>query len=242
MLTRSAELLDIEPFTNIEASEILQLCGIEIHPTLIGESRIYPELLPIGAEIDPYTEKQRLIHLIWHTFNKAPLSELIDFAIPLRRMLAKHLFKKCGKNFTALGNITFNYGHHIEVGDDVFIQEQVYIDSKGGVSIGNSSCLAEYVHIYTHKHGEAIHSERIYTPVVIDNYVKVYEAATILGGVHLKEQCIVAAKSLVAHDVEENILVGGIPAKPLRPRDNQGLSGKGLDHRWLYNGIYQDEE
>ena len=94
--------------------------------------------------------------------------------------------------------------------------------------------------IFTHNHGESRHAQRTYAPVVIEDYCKIYTRAMLLPGVTVKRQAIVGACSVVSHDVPENTLVAGTPAKPLRPRATEGRSGAGLEHVWLAPGSFEE--
>ena len=81
--------------------------------------------------------------------------------------------------------------------------------------------------------------ERTYAPVVISDFAKLYTGCTILPGVTVGRQALVGAESLVTKDVPENMLVAGVPAKPVRPRNTQGLDGEQLNHYWLKNRLFQ---
>lgn len=240
LLKQSKEIVT-KPLTPKSTATLLKLIGLDFTETLLKECRIYSDTLPVGAEANPYSEAERLVHFVWDSFEKTLYSLLVDFSIPFRRMLAKKLFKGCGKNFISESNVSFNFGHQITLGDDVFFNRGVFIDSKAGVTMGNAVCLAEDVRIFTHGHSEAVHSERSYAPVVIKDFAKVYTGATILPGVTIGAQAIVASGSIVNQDVPPNSLVAGMPARVLRERNCEGNSGVSLDHVWLHNGQFQDE-
>jgi acetyltransferase-like isoleucine patch superfamily enzyme len=127
------------------------------------------------------------------------------------------------------------------VGDDVFINRNAFLDSKGGIEIGNSVGLGERVMIFTHSHSESVRSERTCAKVVTGDFVKVYGEAMILPGITLGEQSIVAAKSMVTKDVEPDTFVAGVPAKPVRDLRTEGRTGAELDHIWLADGAFQHE-
>ena len=54
------------------------------------------------------------------------------------------------------------------------------------------------------------------TPVVIEKSVWIAAGATIIGGVTVGENSVVATASVVTRDVPPNTLVGGNPAKLIR--------------------------
>jgi acetyltransferase-like isoleucine patch superfamily enzyme len=164
-----------------------------------------------------------------------------NFAIPFRRIIARRLFKECGKNFFAESNIRFNFGQYMSVGNDVFLNAGTFIDSKGGVVIGDAVGIGEFVRIFTHSHSESDHAKRTYAPVIIKDYAKIYTGAMILPGLSIGEQAIVGGGSVVTKDVPPNTVVAGIPAKPIRSRMNEGRRREQLNHIWLYKGAFQDE-
>lgn len=192
----------------------------------------YMEYLPRADDL-ALTSEQKYLQLLWEILEKTPLAPVASFSIKFRRIIAEKLFKRCGSNFIAEENVRFNFGSNIEVGDNVYLGRGVFIDSKGGVSIGSDTAIAEGVCIFTHTHPEDVHWQRTYAPVLIGPYVKIYAFALILPGVQVKQMAIVAAKSLVGTDVEESCLVAGIPAKFRRMRQDEGRIGPELEHIWL---------
>lgn len=203
----------------VRAFELIGISGYD--EDMIKSFKLWNDYMPI-ADVDPYSESQRNLHILWESIDKVPLGINCDFAIPLRQMIAKKLFKKCGDGFVANENCRFNYGHRIEVGENVSWNAGCYIDAKGGVTMGDFAMLTEYVKIFTHSHSEADHMEREYNPVFINQYAKVYTNATILPGVTLGDGAIVATGAIVTKDVEPYTVVGGIPAKPMRRRKFEG--------------------
>lgn len=234
-LLRVADLVaaGLAPASAAEIMALLKLPALSAQE--LSAMRLYPEYLPKGAGL--FTEEARCLHFLWDNLDRSVLCPAVNFAIPFRRIIAKKLFKKCGEGFIAERNVRFNFGQHIELGDNVFFNEGVFLDSKGGISIGNSSALAEFVIIFTHNHGESRHAERDYAPVVIEDYCKIYTRAMLLPGTIVRRQGIVAACSVVSHEVPENTLVAGTPAKPVRQRRNEGRNGPDLAHVWLAREI-----
>lgn len=216
----------------------LGISGIDGH--FLEDMVIYSEYLPKSAET-PFSDAQRYLNFLWDAFERTPYSLATNFAIPFRRMLAKKLFRKCGKNFCAEANIRFNFGQYISAGDDIFINMGTFIDSKGGLTIGDAVGIGEFVRIFTHTHSESDHAERTYAPVIIGDYAKVYSGAMLFPGVTVGEQAIVAGGSVVTKDVPPNTVVAGVPARVIRERKNEGRNREALDHVWLYGGAFQDE-
>ena len=150
---------------------ILKMLGCPFPTDIIDDIKLYCDYLPKIQEVSFSTEK-RYLHFLWDILDKLPISVVTNFAVPFRRIIAKKLFKKCGKNFFADENVRFNIAENIEIGDDVYLNRDVFLDSKGGIIIGNYVGVAEGVSIFTHGHLEDNHAKREYKSVVINDYVK----------------------------------------------------------------------
>ncbi len=55
-------------------------------------------------------------------------------------------------------------------------------------------------------------------PVIGDN-VKIYAGAKVLGAVEVGNNCIIGANAVVVKNVEENSIVGGVPARYIKKND-----------------------
>ncbi|TXI97505.1 MAG: acyltransferase [Neisseriales bacterium] len=219
--------------TERDVKSILELISVSTPGWMVDDLRLYSDVLPVGALINPYSQEQRYLHFLWDSFELSPLKLHIDFAVYFRQIIAKKLFKRCGENFIALKGVSFNFGHQIELGDNVFFNENVFLDAKGGITIGSNVGITENVMIFTHSHGEDIHSTRVYKPVVIKDYAKIYSNALINLGVTIGEGAIIGANSVVTKDVADYTMVAGTPAELIRERRNHGNYGLELQHKWL---------
>ncbi len=159
---------------------------------------------------------QRHLHFLWDCLDRLSIGLVVDFSFPFRRMVAGRLFKRCGERFNAEQNVQFNFGHNLEVGSDVFLNRNVFLDTKGGIDLGDGVGLGENVIVFTHSHSESVHRERTYGKVTIGSYAKIGSDSMLLPGVTVGEQAIVAAKSMVTHDVPPNTVVAGVPATVVR--------------------------
>jgi acetyltransferase-like isoleucine patch superfamily enzyme len=222
-------------------ASILYLMGCPVpEEPLLSETRLYSEYLPMAYDY-PFTPDQRYLHFLWEAVERSPLCLATNFSLPYRRMIAKKLFRHCGRNFCCENGVRFNFGQFIEIGNDVFMNAGTFLDSKGGITIGNSVGIAEFVRILTHTHSESNHAERTYGRVIIGDYAKIYAGAMIFHGIKVGEQAIVAGGAVVTKDVPANHVVAGIPAEVIRERHTEGRHREQLNHRWLYKGAFQDE-
>ncbi len=114
----------------------------------------------------------------------------------------------------------------IIIGNHCCIGEYNQISACDRVSIGDGLLTGRYVYIGDNAHGSLSEAEALIPPVqrqlvskgpvVIGNNVWIGDKVSILSGVHIGENVIVAANAVVTHDVPPNCLVAGVPAKIIK--------------------------
>jgi len=70
------------------------------------------------------------------------------------------------------------------------------------------------------------------TMTVIENDVWIGDGAVLLLGVRIGTGSIVAANAVVTHDVEPYQIVGGVPARPIKPRFSEDVATRLLASKW----------
>ncbi len=166
-------------------------------------------------EID--TEKYarvKPIQWLWEMFDKSPLGENVHLGVKLRRVLARHAFKRVGKNFKAFHFVKFSFGYNLEIGDDVVIHRHVLLDDRGGIRIGDGASVSDYANVYSHTHALADGRFVSSPQTVIGEGVRVTYHATVLAGVHLADDAMVGSMAVATRDIESGKVALGIPAKP----------------------------
>ena len=97
----------------------------------------------------------------------------------------------------------------IKLGDDCLIADEVhFITHDGGVKVLNTLGL------FGNKRMDNI------SPVVIGNNVYIGTGAYIMPGVHIGNNVIIGACAVVTHDIEDNVVAVGIPAKAIESIDD----------------------
>lgn len=111
-----------------------------------------------------------------------------------------------------------DFGKNIEIGRDVFINACCHFQDHGGVTLGDGCQIGHNVVFATLNHGMAPEDRHTTypAPIVLGKNVWVGSNATILSGVTVGDNAIVAAGAVVTKDVAADTIVGGVPAKFIR--------------------------
>ena len=158
---------------------------------------------------------------LWYSFDRTALAaQNVDLGVRLRRILARHIFRRCGENFKAFHNVEFSFGYNMEVGDNVVIHRYVLLDDRGGIRLGNNVSVSDFANIYSHTHSIVDQRDVTNALTVLEDGVRVTYHATVLAGVHVGEQGMVGANAVATKDVRPYHVYVGIPAKSVRVNPN----------------------
>ena len=111
-----------------------------------------------------------------------------------------------------------DFGKNITLGKNVFINSGCHFQDQGGIIIGDDVLIGHNVVLATLNHDFApdqrgnLHP----APVIIKDRVWIGSSVTVLPGVTIGENAIVAAGATVTKDVPANTVVAGVPAKVIK--------------------------
>lgn len=143
-------------------------------------------------------------------------------------LVPSHLFRlllyqmagmKIGKGSRIHIGARFFYPANIEIGQDSIIGDNVFLDGRDKLKIGNHVDIASQVMIYNSEHNinaEDFHA--VIDTVEIEDYVFIGPRVIILPGVKIGKGAVVAAGAVVTKDVGEFQIVGGVPAQVIGER------------------------
>ncbi len=117
----------------------------------------------------------------------------------------------------------------LSIGDFCMFAPNVTVLLGGERDLGSITCFPLMTRILNVKNDVDSFSKG---PVVIGNDVWIGLGAVILSGVTVGDGAIIAAGSVVTHDVPPYAIVGGIPAKVIRFRFSEQQIKKLLDISW----------
>jgi acetyltransferase-like isoleucine patch superfamily enzyme len=133
----------------------------------------------------------------------------------IRERLTEIIDSKIDQSTTIFVPFYTNFGNHIKLGKNVFINHACTFLDLGGITIEDDVQIGPKVNLITENH-PVDPTKRKYLDlkaILIKRNAWIGAGATILPGVTIGENSIVAAGAVVNRDVPDNSIVGGVPAK-----------------------------
>lgn len=149
------------------------------------------------------------------------LSSILNAATDIsqiRELLSEIIGSKIDNSTTVFVPFHTNFGKHITIGKNVFINHGCSFLDIGGITIEDDVLIGPKVSLITENHpiDPSNRKSLDLKKVLIKKNAWIGAGATILPGVTIGENAIVAAGAVVTKDVFDNTIVGGVPAKLIK--------------------------
>jgi acetyltransferase-like isoleucine patch superfamily enzyme len=136
----------------------------------------------------------------------------------VQALFSELIGKKVDDSFILIPPFYATGGIDTRIGRNVFVNQNCTFYDLGGLDIADDVMIGPNVSLITSGHPVEPSRRRdtIAKPIAIERNVWIATGATIIGGVTVGENSVVAAGAVVTKDVPPNTLVGGNPARVIR--------------------------
>jgi acetyltransferase-like isoleucine patch superfamily enzyme len=136
----------------------------------------------------------------------------------IRDLLSQITGSEIDESVAVFTPLHINYGKSIRIGKNVFINFDCVLLGLGGITIEDNVLIAPKVSLLSEGHPVSSNERSSLVPghIHIKKNAWIGAGATILPGVTIGENAVVAAGAVVTKDVPANTIVGGIPAKTIK--------------------------
>lgn len=170
--------------------------------------------------------KIKLVRLFYNLIAKRLPSSYLPgwhWTRKVRGYCARFLLDKAGKNINIEPYVDLDYGM-VSLGDNSSFDAHSKVS---GCFVGNNVMIGRSLTVIARDHCiDRIDIPMIQQgftkiePIIIDDDVWIGDNVIILKGVHVHSHSVIAAGAVVTKDVPEYAIVGGVPAKVIRFRNN----------------------
>jgi acetyltransferase-like isoleucine patch superfamily enzyme len=136
----------------------------------------------------------------------------------VRQLLTQLTGKPVDESVTVFPPFHSDFGKNITLGKRIFINSGCKFQDQGGVVIGDDCLIGHNTVLATLNHDLAPsrRADMHPAPIIVGRNVWIGSNVTVLPGVTIGDNAVVAAASVVTKDVPENTIVVGSPARVVR--------------------------
>lgn len=137
-----------------------------------------------------------------------------------RDSLIRKIFGKCDKDLCVQQPFHCDYGYHIEVGNNFFLNYNAVLLDCAKITFGHDVFVAPNCAFYTAGHPLDVEQrnqglEYAY-PIHVGNNVWIGGNVVVLPGVTIGDNSIIAAGSVVTKNIPDGVIAAGNPCKVMR--------------------------
>lgn len=166
-----------------------------------------------------YKPGNKLKRVVWYLINVAFFKSSIPYPNKLKVLLLKLFGAKVGRGIVIKPNVNIKYPWFLEIGNNVWVGEDAWIDNLTFVKIGSNVSISQGAFILTGNHNYKKETFDLITdPIVIEDGVWIGAKVIICPGVTLKTHSVITVGSVVTKNTEPYTIYQGITAEPIRKR------------------------
>ncbi len=186
-------------------------------------------LVADGAVIEGGSEAHRFMHAASQEAIRLTTELNAGYHSPeeVRALLGRLTGGPVDETVTVFPPFYSEFGKNLHLGRDVFINLGCRFQDTGGITIGDGTLIGHGSTITTLNHAVDPHrrADMLPAPVVIGRKVWLGANVTVVPGVTIGDGAIVGAGAVVTKDVPADMIVAGVPARPVRPTGFTAASG-----------------
>lgn len=157
---------------------------------------------------------------LYHTFNQLKRSQIEEKTNILKDLLGYETV-----NVSISAPFYCDYGYHILFGENVFVNLGCYFMDGAPITVGNNVFIGPYTGFYTAAHPNAPelrnHGLEQARPITIGDNCWFGANVSVMPGVSIGANCVIAAGAVVTKDMPDNAIIAGVPAKVIRLIDER---------------------
>lgn len=170
-----------------------------------------------GSDFDKGAPKWKI--MLWYVVNalfvRAAWNPLAGPKVWLLRLFGA----KIGRGLVLKNDVIIKSPWFLEIGDDCWIGEKVWIDNLDRVTVGSNVCISQGALLLTGNH-DYKNPTMPYrnAPIVIEDGAWIGANTTVCAGVTVHRNAILTVGSMTSRDLDADGIYQGVPAVKIRER------------------------
>jgi putative colanic acid biosynthesis acetyltransferase WcaF len=184
-----------------------------------------PKAKPITVNLQRYDYRGfkvgagRIKQIAWYACNMLFYNSAWFPVSSLKASLLRLFGARVGDRVVIKPRVNIKYPWRLEIGNDVWIGEGVWIDNLGQVTIGNDCCISQGAYLLTGNHDYSDHRFGLMVgTIVMEHGAWVAARSVVCPNVCMHRHSIVTVGSVLTKNTMENGIYSGIPAEFIKMR------------------------
>ncbi|MCK6259021.1 WcaF family extracellular polysaccharide biosynthesis acetyltransferase [Fictibacillus sp. KIGAM418] len=156
---------------------------------------------------------------VWMIINYFFISNPLQISSKIRIFFLKLFGAKIGENVIIRPRTRIRFPWNLEIGNNTWIGEGVWISNKGKMTIGNNVVISQDSFLTTGSHDIYKTMDVIIKPVYISDGVWITSKCIILQGVTIGMNTVITPGSVVNKTLPAASIYGGNPVKYIKQRE-----------------------
>ncbi|MDP9049058.1 MAG: WcaF family extracellular polysaccharide biosynthesis acetyltransferase [Bacteroidota bacterium] len=157
--------------------------------------------------------------ILWHYTNAFVFKSSLFPVYGLKNVLLRLFGANIGHEVEIKPNVNIKYPWHLTIGNEVWIGENVWIDSLVPVIIGNNICISQGAIILTGSHDYKKPSFNLLTgSVILEDGVWIGAGAIVNKSITVASHAVLTSGSVATGNLEPYSIYQGNPAVKIRAR------------------------
>ncbi len=159
------------------------------------------------------------ITAMWFLANNIFIKSYLLIPVSLKLLVLRLFGAKIGQNVMLKHGINIKYPWNLEVGNNVWLGECLWIDNLGKVSIGDNACLSQGAMLLSGNHDYGKETfDLIVKDIIIEEGAWIGAKSVVCGGVTCFSHAVLSVNSVATKNLEPFSVYQGNPAQRIRER------------------------
>lgn len=174
----------------------------------------------LAKDVSAWTTRQKLGRLLWATVQGTIFRFSFHNWYGWRAAILRRFGAKVGRNLRIRRSARIEIPWNLCIGNDVQVGDFAILYALGPITIGDRAMVSQYAHLCAGSHDyRSPGYPLLRPPITIGTDCWIAADAFVGPGVTVGDRSVVGARASVFSDVPADVIVGGNPAKVLKPRE-----------------------